>query len=60
MQVFTVIAYAEKDFLLIYMSNQSSCRSKFVELMFNEIFVMHMHNSQVVYNFYEQAMKLFL
>ena len=30
------------------------------KLMFNEILVMHMHNSQLVYNFYEQAIKLFL
>ena len=30
------------------------------ELMFNETFVMHMHNSQLVYNFYEQAIKRFL
>ena len=30
------------------------------ELMFNEILVTHMHNSQLVYNFYEQAIKLFL
>ena len=30
------------------------------ELMFNEILVIHMHNSQLVYNFYEQAIKLFL
>ena len=30
------------------------------ELMFYEILVMHMRNSQLVYNFYEQAIKLFL
>ena len=30
------------------------------ELMFNEILVMPMHNSQLVYNFYEEAIKLFL
>ena len=30
------------------------------ELMFYEILVMHIHNSQLVYNFYEQAIKLFL
>ena len=30
------------------------------ELMFNEILVMNIHNSQLVYNFYEQAIKLFL
>ena len=30
------------------------------ELMFNEIFVIRMHNSQLVYNFYEQAIKRFL
>ena len=30
------------------------------ELMFNEILVIDMHNSQLVYNFYEQAIKLFL
>ena len=29
-------------------------------LMFYEIFVMHIHNSHLVYNFYEQAIKLFL
>ena len=30
------------------------------ELMFNEILVMHRRNSQLVYTFYEQAIKLFL
>ena len=30
------------------------------ELMFNEILVMYMHNSQLVDNFSEQAVKLFL
>ena len=30
------------------------------ELMFYEILVMHIHNSHLVYNFYEQAIKLFL
>ena len=29
------------------------------ELMFNEILVIRIHNSQLVYNFYEQAIKLF-
>ena len=27
--------------------------------MFNEILVIHMHNSQLVYNFYEQAINFF-
>ena len=31
-----------------------------LELMFYEILVIHMHNSQLVSNFYEQAIKLFL
>ena len=30
------------------------------ELMFYEILVMHIHNSHLVYNFYDQAIKLFL
>ena len=30
------------------------------DFMFYEILVMHMHNSQLVYNFYEQTIKLFL
>ena len=30
------------------------------ELMFYEILVMHIQNSHLVYNFYEQAIKLFL
>ena len=29
------------------------------ELMFYEILVMHIHNNHLVYNFYEQAIKLF-
>ena len=29
------------------------------ELILYEILVMHKHNSQLVYNFYEQAIKLF-
>ena len=30
------------------------------EFMFYEILVMYIHNSHLVYNFYEQAIKLFL
>ena len=30
------------------------------KLMFYEILVMHIHNSHLIYNFYEQAIKLFL
>ena len=30
------------------------------ELMFYEVLVMHIHNGHLVYNFYEQAIKLLL
>ena len=44
----------------LFMQGRIGLKFDIFELMFNEILVMHIHNSHLVYNFYVQAIKLFL
>ena len=47
-------------FQKISMPGQIGLKFDIFQLMIHEVLVMHLNNSHLVYNFYEQAIKLFL
>ena len=60
--ILLLIKYSPKSFLWSINITPGRIGLKFdiFELMFYEILVMHTRNSHLVYNLYEQAIKLFL